>query len=213
MEKIVLVAAGGHCKVIIDIIKSTGNYEIVGITDTSMKPGEYLLDVPILGDDNILHKLFNEGVHNAFICIGALNNIKLREKIANNLLEIGFKLPVLIHPKAIVAPYAQIKSGTCVMAGTVINSGAVIKENCIINTSSVIEHDCTIGRNVHISPRACICGGVSIGNNTHIGAGAVVIQVVNIGSDVVIGAGSVVIKDIENNVTAVGVPSKMIKHN
>ncbi len=33
MEKIVLVGAGGHCKVIIDIIKSVGKYTIVGVTD------------------------------------------------------------------------------------------------------------------------------------------------------------------------------------
>ena len=37
MEKIILIGGGGHCKVIIDIIKSTNEYEIVGITGEFMR--------------------------------------------------------------------------------------------------------------------------------------------------------------------------------
>jgi UDP-perosamine 4-acetyltransferase len=213
MEKIILVGAGGHCKVIIDIIKSNGKFEIVGITDKEVSPGNNILGVPIIGDDSVLPDVYKSGVRNAFVCIGALNNLKVRDKIQKNLNNIGFETPILIHPKAIVSPFAKIKSGTCVMAGAVINPGTTIAENCIINSGAVIEHDCNIGRNVHISPRACICGGVSIKEHSHIGAGSTIIQSINIGREVKIGAGAVVISDIGENVTAVGIPAKVIKYN
>ena len=211
MEKIVLVGAGGHCKVIIDIIKSASKYDIIGVTDKACVDEKFVLDIPIIGDDSILEELYNSGVKNAFVCVGALRNISIRDTIYNKLLDIGFNIPVLIHKDAIVSPYATIAFGTCVMPGAIVNPGVVIEENCIINTGVVIEHDCNLQRNTHISPRACLAGAVSIGRNTHVGMGSSIIQTVHIGSNVIIGAGAVVIENIVDNVVAVGVPSKIIK--
>lgn len=210
MKKIVLIGAGGHCKVIIDIIKCTNQFEIVGITEKVEKPYD-VLDVPIIGDDNNLIQIFNSGVKNAFICIGALNNINSRNLIYKNLKLIGFNLPVLIHNNAIISKYTNIGEGTCIMPGAVINAGSSIGKNCIVNSGSVIEHDCVIGNNTHISPNVAIGGGVSIGSNTHIGIGSSIIQGINLGNNVTIGAGAVVINNLDNNVLAVGVPAKVIK--
>ena len=211
MEKIVLVGAGGHCKVVIDIIKSTESYNVVGITDKAYGEEKLVLDIPIIGDDSILTELYNSGVKNAFVCVGALENIAIRDKIYNNLKAIGFNIPALLHKHALVSPYAKVHDGTCVMAGAIINPGAIVHEICIVNTGAIIEHDCKVQRNTHISPKACIAGGVEIGYNTHIGMGSSIIQSVHIGNNVIIGAGAVVIENIEDNVVAVGIPSKIIK--
>lgn len=214
MEKIVLVGGGGHCKVIIDIIKTMGTYEIIGITDSSYSENQgkihkYVMDIPILGDDSILEGLYNSGVNNAFITLGALGKPFIREKIFNNLRKIGFNIPILIHSDAVVSPYSTLKSGTCVMAGAVINPDAYISENCIINSRAVIEHDCNLHSNVHVSPGATLCGGVEIGTNSHIGAGSTIIQNVRIGKKVIVGAGSVVLSDVEDNSTVIGIPAKI----
>ena len=205
MKKIVLIGAGGHCKVIIDIIKSTNEYQIVGITDKSTRGN--LLNIPIVGDDSVLQNIYYKGVKYAFIGIGAIN---IRNNIYDKLKKIGFKLPVLIHRNAVVSNYAKIGDGTCVMAGAIINAGADIGRNCIINTASVIEHDCKIGDNTHISPNSSIAGGVTIGFNTHVGIGSSIIQSKVIGNNVTVGAGTVVIDDITDNSTAVGVPAKIL---
>lgn len=210
MKKIVLIGAGGHCKVIIDIIKSRNEYEIVGITDKDNSKS--VLNVPVIGDDSVLSRIHNSGVEYAFICIGALDNIKIRNNLYSKLKTIGFKLPVLLHETAIISPFSDIRSGTCIMAGVIINPGTTIGENCIVNTGSVVEHDCKIGVNTHISPNVSIAGGVKIGNNTQVGIGSSIIQGRIIGNDVTIGAGSVVITDIKDNSLAVGVPAKIIKN-
>lgn len=209
MKKIVLIGAGGHCKVIIDIIKSTNEYEIIGITDKRLKGN--ILNIPIIGDDTVLEQLYNEETQYAFVGIGSLNDMNVRNLIFNRLKNIGFKLPVLIHKTAVVSPFSYIKEGTCVMAGAIINPSADVGRNCIINTGSVIEHDCKIGDNTHISPNASIAGEVNIGSNTHIGVGASIIQEKIIGNNVTIGAGAVVIDNIADNSLAVGVPAKVIK--
>lgn len=212
MEKIVLIAGGVQSKVIIDIIRSSTNYEIVGITDPNPKL-DNMLGIPILGDDKVLYELYGSGVQNAFICIGALENSQFRNDIYMKLKDIGYNLPVLIHNRSVVSPYAIIGEGTCVMPGAVINAGAKISSNCIINTSSVVEHDCIIGNNVQISPNAALAGGVKIGDNSFIGIGSSVIQGIEIGSNVIVGAGAVVIGDLPDNVVAVGTPARIIKQN
>lgn len=211
MEKVVLIGAGGHCKVVIDIIKSCSEFEIVGITDPLKNNEDYFLDVPIIGDDECLEDIYNSGIRYAFISLGSLDNIIYRDKLFYKLRDIGFKLPTLIHKSAIVSPYAKLQEGTCVMPGVIINSGAYIGENCIINSGAIIEHNCIIGRNTHISPGACIAGDTKIGDSCHIGINSTIIQGINIGNNVTIGGGSVVIRDIENNVVAVGIPAKKIK--
>lgn len=210
MDKIVLIGAGGHCKVIIDIIKSANSFDIVGITDENKLCDEVVSGIKIIGNDNILSNLYNDGVKNAFICIGALNNPSLRTKLYSKVKKIGFNVPSLVSPNACVSECAVIGDGTCVMPGAIINSGAIIKENCIINSSSVVEHECLIEENTHISPNACVCGNVHIGSNCHIGAGSTVIQGINIGNNVTVGAGAVVIRDVADNVITAGVPAKLI---
>lgn len=209
MKKIVLIGAGGHCKVIIDIIKSTNEYEIIGITDKVAKGN--LIDIPILGDDSILENLHKSGVEYAFIGLGAMYNLQLRNKLYEMLKSIGFKIPILIHKNVILSPNVSIGEGTCIMPGVIINSDASIGKNCIINTSAVIEHECIIGDNTHISPNVSIAGGVIIGFNSHIGIGSCIIQEKVIGNNVTIGAGAVVVDNINDNSVAVGVPAKVIK--
>lgn len=209
MKKIVLIGAGGHCKVIIDIIKSTNEYEIIGITDKTAKRN--LLDIPIIGDDSVLWDVYKNGIDYAFICIGAIGNLQLRNKIYKNLKEIGFKLPVISHKTSVISKTTFIDEGTCIMPGAIINSGAVIGKNCIINTSSIIEHDCKLGDNCHVSPGAILAGGVKILKDTHIGLGSRVIENIKIGSNVIIGAGATVLNNVEDNIVAVGVPAKAIR--
>lgn len=202
-EDVVLIGGGGHAKVIIDILRYSPQYNIVGICDRNSEGVE---GVPVIGTDEILPDLYTQGVNSAFICIGA--NQKRRWELYQQLKQLGYSLPVLKHPNCIVSKNVQIGEGTCIMPGAIINSGAKLREMVIVNTGSIIEHDCIIGENSHISPRTCLCGGVNVGAHTHIGAGSVVNPAISIGGSVVVGSGSVVIRNVKDEVTVIGVPAK-----
>lgn len=206
MKKIVLVGGGGHCKVIIESIRLCNQYQIVGILD--FHEGE-VLGIPVIGDDDMLQELYNEGVESAVICIGGLNNPSIRQKVRSGLKAIGFNLPVISHPSSIISDTARIGEGTCIMAGAIINADAQIGEITIINTSAVIEHECVIGDNTHVSSGAVVLGGVEIGENTLIGARSVIRQGIQVGDNSIIGAGSVVVKNILSKSTVYGNPAKV----
>lgn len=209
-KKIILIGGGGHCKVVISILKKLDNFEIAGIVDIN-KAGSLVSGIKIIGADDDLRDIYKSGIHNALITVGSIKDNTKRYKLFNMAREIGYNFPVIISPEAIVDKSVKIGEGTVIMPGSIINIDSSIGKNCIINTGAIIEHDCKIGDYCHIAPGVHISGTVSIGKLSFIGIGATIIQGMKIGKNVTVGAGSVVIKDIPDNVIAVGNPAKIIK--
>ena len=197
---IIIIGAGGHSKVIIDIIRELGNYNIVGIYDDN-KTG-YFSGIKIIGKIAEIDNKKNE----CFI-IG-IGNDKIRKKIAEEYHQL--KWATLIHPKTIIAKTATIKEGVVVCAGAIIQTEVDIGKHCIINTNCSIDHESTIGDYCSICPSSTICGQVKVGESSFIGANSTIIQTIEIGKECIIGAGSVVIRNVPNNSKAVGNPARNI---
>lgn len=213
MKEIIIIGAGGHAKVIIDIILQrkknlNDNLVIKGILDDTFKENEEkkMFGIPIIGKINKILELPSDIYY-----IIAIGNNGIRKKIAQNYKKINYI--TLVHPRAIVAENVSLEVGTVVMAGSIVNSYTKIGKHCIINTASVIEHDNIIKDYVHISPGATLCGGIIVEEETWIGAGSIIIQGLKIGKKVIIGAGAVTIKDVEDFSTIIGIPAKNIKIN
>jgi len=198
-KKIILVGGGGHCKVVIDTIKKSKKFTIYGIIDPNFRKVKYVSGVKVIGSDDLLKGLFKKGIRNAFISVASIGNCNIRKKIYDNLRKNKFQLPVLVHPRAVVANGVMLGKGSFVAAGAVINPGVKIGENAIINTSSSIDHDCIIGNFVHIAPGATLCGKVIVGDETHIGVGANIIQNIKIGNKCMVRAGATLIKNLEDS--------------
>lgn len=212
-KKILLIGAGGHCKVILDLLSKAKEYQIIGIIDLAEYVGKNVLGVPIIGVDADLPKFFKQGIKCCFISLGSVGNPNIRCKLYNLAKKIGFTIPNLISPQALVSSFALLGQGNYIAPKAVINAGAKIGDNCIINTGAIIEHDCCVGNFVHLSPGSILSGSVEVGNYSHIGTGSVVIQGLKIGEKTMIGAGSVVTKNIQKNVIAYGNPCKERKKN
>ena len=84
------------------------------------------------------------------------------------------------------------------MAGCIIQANTEIYENSIINTGVKIDHDCIIGKNVHIAPGVTLCGNVKVGDNSFIGAGVVGLPGTVIPSNSIIPAGDVLKNKCKN---------------
>ncbi|MBU2265992.1 MAG: acetyltransferase, partial [Candidatus Omnitrophica bacterium] len=134
----------------------------------------------------------------------------IRGKIYKQLKEIGFNLPTIVHPAAVIAKECSLDEGVFIGTGAVVNPGTRVGKNAIINTLSSVDHDCQIAELVHIAPGVTLSGGVTIGKFSHIGVGTVVNQGINVGCNCLIGSGSVVISDIEDNSKAFGNPCKVM---
>lgn len=209
MKKILLLGGGGHCASVADTLLRTNEYGEIGIVvNEVMKP--LFGVIPVVGCDDDLQKLFEEGYHYAFITLGSIGDTKIREKLYMKISEMDFKVPNIIDPSATVSKNCNIMAGVFIGKNATVNARSIIGECAIINTAAVIEHDCNVGPFVHISPSATLCGQVTVGPSTHIGSGAIVKQGINIGSHSIVGMGSVVLNDIGDNVVAYGNPCKEV---
>lgn len=204
---IIIIGAGGHAKVVAEVIAANNDYNIAGFLD-SEKQGDILPDISVIGDDAMLPELFKKGIKTAAVAVG---DNKLREKIAEKIIKMGFELPAIIHPKAFISPTAKIGGGTVVMPGAIIETLACIEEFAIINTGAIVEHNNIIRRYAHIAPGCSLAGSVRVGERTIVGAGSSVIPNIAIGRDVIVGAGSSVVKDVPDGAVIGGVPAKIIK--
>ena len=208
LPSILGIGAGGHCKVVMEIIRCAGLWQIAGLLDSdASRTGEFVSGIAILGDDDLASDLFKKGIHAAFIGIGSVGSVQPRRNLFAFLRNLGFELPVLIHPSASVAFDTHIGGGTCIMPGAIVNPGANIGACAIINSGAIIEHDCQISDFAHISPGAVLAGSVFVGEGTHVGIGAVVRQGIRLGKNAMVGAGAVVIKDVPDDMTVTGVPA------
>lgn len=208
-KELAIVGASGHGKVIADIAEQLGF--IVNFYDDAYPSKIHIEHWPIHGTCADLIALNNTKTTLSNDVVVAIGNNEIRQQKIQLLQQNSFNLITLIHPTAVISPYAAIASGNVVFAGAVINAFAKVGVGCIINTSAVVEHDCTIDDFTHICPNVALAGGVSVGAKSWVGIGSQVKQLIAIGDNCLIGAGSTVVKNIPDNVTAYGSPAVVIK--
>lgn len=198
MEEILVLGNGGHARSLIDILERQGKYKIKGyIVNDNIT--ENAMDYHVIGTDDDLGKLYKSGIRNAAVGIGYLGKSHIREILYTKLKNIGFYLPIICDPSAIVSKHASIGEGSFIGKGSIINAGAVIGKMCIINTGAIVEHDCIVGDFSHISVSSILCGEVKVGEAAFVGAGATVIQGKSIGDKCIIGAGTTIRKNVNSN--------------
>lgn len=201
-KSVIIVGAGGHGKVIADIVQKSGD-QLMGFLDDNPQIGDSFIGFPVLGSVEEFRK-FREAEY-----IIAIGNAAIREKIAEKME--GAAWYTAIHPASVVSTIdVSLGEGTVVMANAVINSGSIIGKHCIINTGAVVEHDNIIESFVHVSVGAMLAGTVCVGKGTWIGIGAIVSNNLSICGACTIGAGAVVLQNIEEGGTFVGIPATKV---
>jgi acetyltransferase EpsM len=204
-EKILIFGAGGHGKVILDILIESGK-EVLGFLDENQtKWKEKINGFEVLGGWDYL-----AGKSSLKIALGIGNN-QIREKIYRMAKGKGIAIISAIHPRSVLSSHVVLGEGVVVMPGAVINAGSILEDGVVVNTGASVDHDCYLARFCQVWPGAHLAGTVRVGEFSYVGTGVSVIQNINIGKNVMVGAGAAVIANIPDNVTVVGVPARIIK--
>lgn len=203
-ERLIIIGASGHGKVVADIAIKMNIWKSITFLDDD-ESIKISMGLKVIG--KTVDAFTYKDVADFFVAVG---NNATRKKIQDKLEKEGMSVVRLIHPSVVIGTDVEIGIGTAVMAGVVINSSSRIGKGCIINTSSSLDHDNVIKNYVHISPGVKIAGSVSIDKGAWLGIGSIVSNNVNICSSCKVGAGAVVVKDINEPGTYVGVPVRRV---
>ena len=101
LTPIVIIGAGGHAKACIDVIESTGKYEIIGLTGQVDESVSSVLGYPVLGSDDKLGEL-RSSVKCLAIGLGQFRSSELREKLYYKAIDLGYEL-LNSTPKSVTA--------------------------------------------------------------------------------------------------------------
>jgi sugar O-acyltransferase (sialic acid O-acetyltransferase NeuD family) len=212
MRPVVGLGAGGHARVVIDTLRALGGWDVVALLDRDPAlAGTTILGVRVLGDDGKLGDVRADGVRHAFVGVGSVGDATVRRRLYELARRQGFELVAAVHPRATIAPSAEVGDGPTIMAGAIVNAAARLGDNVIVNTGAIVEHDCVVASHVHIATGARLASTVTIGEGAHVGIGAAVRQGIRIGRNAIVGAGAVVVDDVAAGAVVVGVPARPLR--
>lgn len=199
-ERVIIIGAGGHGKVVADVVTVCGD-TVLGFLDDDRTKTQ-CVGFPVLGSVADAERYLD--------CrfLLAIGSNEARKNLAERFPAVSWHTAV--HPSAIVSPSVSIGAGTVIMPGVIINAEARIGNHCIVNTGAVVEHENQIGDYVHLSPRTALGGNVTVGALCHVGIGASVRNNTAICSGCTVGAGAVVVKNIEEVGVYAGVPARRL---
>ena len=213
-SNLLILGAGGHARVVAETALSSGAFSGVAFLDDNPSCSDAactsasgaVLGPLALALDASTRQQFGAA------CVG-IGDARTRLHWLARLQQAGYALPVILHPRAWVAPSAVIGPGSVVFAQAAVQTQAQLGAGVIVNTGSTIDHDAVLADGVHICPGAHLAGQVQVGACSWIGIGASVIQQLRIGSAVTVGAGAAVVRDLPDGVTAVGVPARILSRS
>ena len=202
---IIIYGGGGHGKMLVDLVRALGTYQILGIVDDGMNSSKTVMGLPVLGGSDILSKFYTEGVHLAANGVGGIGNIAVRKRVFEIIAQAGFSCPTLIHPAAYIEPGVTLAPGAQVFAHAYVGSEVQVGYGCIISTGAIVSHDCILEDYTILSPGAILAGEVQVGEGALIGMSATINLQVKIGKNARVGNGATVKSDVgENGIVRAG---------
>lgn len=209
-RRVFILGAGGHGRVVLDILLQARHHEIAGFLDNNADiHGRRIDGLPVVGAIEALLPLAHDhGVTGAIVAIG---DNGVRRGLARQVDATGLDLISAVHPSATIARNATVGRNTVIAAGVVVCAHCQVGDSVILNTGCIVDHQTMIGEGVHICPGVRVAGRVKIEPGVFVGIGATIVPKVTLGCESIVGAGAVVIEDVPALATVVGVPARRVK--
>lgn len=206
---VVILGAGGHGRVVLDILLQAKLHRPVGFLDNNAAiHGRRIDGLPVLGGIESAAELKARGIPGAVIAIG---DNGARRSMGDFLEAAEMEVVSAIHPSAQLASNANFGKGVVIAAGALVCAHCQIGDYVILNTGCIVDHESMIATAAHICPGVRLAGHVTVESGAFIGIGATVVQNVRIGFEAIVGAGAVVTNNVDPMTTVVGVPARAIK--
>lgn len=166
-KKLLIIGSGGHGRSVADCATASRQWDQICFADDQYERLQIVNGFKIVGKLKCFIDLAPEfdGV------VVAIGNNKVRAGLIEQCLQHNLPLASVVHPKAIISPFAKIKAGCTIMAGSVVGANASLGYGCIVNAMACLDHDVELGNFVHIGVGVNAAGGVAIGEGATLQVG------------------------------------------
>ena len=143
MKRLLILGAGQYGMVAKEIAETMCRFERISFLDDNSSTA--------IGKLSDLNKCTND-FDSAVVAIG---DAEKRLKLIEQLIGVGYDVPVLIHPQAYVAPSAEIGRGSFIEPMAVLHTDVSIGVGCIISAGTIINHNAVVADGCHLN-----CGSI-----------------------------------------------------
>ena len=209
-KKVFIYGASTGAKQIIDIIKSSGKYQAIGIIDDNKEfIGKNIWGVDVVGDFGWLKERYEEDPNfGIMIASHSTNREKIYHKVKEGMPSI--ELPPIVDKRVVLLSGVTVGESSLIEAGVILGHEIEIGKNVIVNIGARMSHNCIVGDHSHVAIGAAISAAVVLEENVFVGAGVAVNPAVTIGKNTIISPNSAVLNDVPADVVINGVPGKVV---
>lgn len=207
---LIIFGTGGQAKdtisFLLDLPKSKWN--LVGLLDDNpAKKGTEIMGVPVLGGREWFRTVrFKPDI---FLTPG---DPRTRSRLAEELRSSAHSFPSFVHPRAVLnLKHTVIGEGCFVAPGVVVTNGVSIGSFVFLHACSTVNHDSKVSDFCMLSTGVNLGGATVLETGVFMGINSSTLPGVRVGEFALIGGGAVCTKDIPGNVTAAGVPAKVLQ--
>ena len=139
MKRLLILGAGQYGMVAKEIAEAMCRFERISFLDDNSSTA-----IGKLSD-------FNKCTNDFDSAVVAIGDAEKRLKLIEQLIGVGYDVPVLIHPQAYVAPSAVIGQGSFIEPMAMVHTDVSIGTGCIISAGTLINHNAVIGEGCHLN--------------------------------------------------------------
>jgi sugar O-acyltransferase (sialic acid O-acetyltransferase NeuD family) len=200
-DPVAVIGAGGHGRVVAGALAASGT-AVAGFYDDDPE-----LWGREIGDSIVLGPILDLSRGRSRRAVVAIGDNRIRKRIAETF---DVDWVTVVHPYSWVDTSVDLGPGTVVAAGTVVQPGAVVGAHVILNAGALVNHDAVVGDYAHISA-AHLGAEASAGEGALLAVGSTVVARVHVGAWATVGAGAVALRDVEPEISVVGIPAARIR--
>ena len=144
-----------------------------------------------------LAQIFNEyppGQVKIFVTISYTKLNRIRERIFEKLLFMGYEFASYISSRAFVWDTAKIGRNCFILENNVIQHGVAIEDNVILWSGNHIGHQSIIRKSAYLSSHVVVSGFCEIGARSFLGVNSTIVDGVKIADECLVGAAACVTK-------------------
>lgn len=172
--------------------------EVAGFTvdDELVASGNGILEgLPVVPLSEVARR-FPPGRHAAMVAVGYSDMNGLRQRKADALSAIGYRLASYVDPTVQLPARISIGSNCAILDHVSLHTGTAIGDGTFVSSGAVIGHDCAVGPYCWIGSGCVFAGCVKAGERSFFGLKACVAQRVNIGECCFVGSQALVANDL-----------------
>lgn len=208
MSDLILVAASGLAREVIEAVAAAQSHHMIGIVDDDPElRGRHYGGVRVLGG---LEEIDRFPRAQLVVCTGSGPTRRtILKRLAAQSVGLS-RFVTVIHPSVQVPDSCSIGAGSVLLAHVALTADVRIGRHVVVMPNATLTHDDAVDDFATICAGVSLAGAVSVGEGAYIGTNASIREHVRLGIDSVLGMGSTLLSDLPDQAVWAGVPAREI---